>query len=219
MAFAMTDPRAMNAPSGFHDDVPLRRADLLDDPIEQFRRWLGDAESAGIPLPNAMAVATADAEGRPSVRHVLLRGVDERGFTFFTNYDSRKGRQLAENPHAGLVFLWKLLDRQVNATGTAQRVDPAESDAYFATRPREARLGAWASAQSSVLDGREELERRVAEADERFAGVEVPRPPNWGGFLVRPDTVEFWQGRRSRLHDRFRYAREDGRWRIDRLSP
>jgi pyridoxamine 5'-phosphate oxidase len=215
----MTDPRAMNAPSGFHDDVPLRREDLLDDPIEQFRRWLGDAEAAGIPLPNAMAVATADAEGRPSVRHVLLRGVDERGFTFFTNYDSRKGRQLAENPHAGLVFLWKLLDRQVNATGTAERVDAAESDAYFATRPREARLGAWASAQSSVLESREELERRVAEADERFAGIEVPRPPNWGGFLMRPDTVEFWQGRRSRLHDRFRYAREDGAWRIERLSP
>lgn len=209
----------MNAPSGFHDDVPLRREDLLDDPIEQFRRWLGDAEAAGIPLPNAMAVATADAEGRPSVRHVLLRGIDERGFTFFTNYDSRKGRQIAENPHAGLVFLWKALDRQVNATGTADRVDPAESDAYFATRPRAARLGAWASAQSSVLESREELERHVAEADERFAGVEVPRPPNWGGFVVRPDTVEFWQGRRSRLHDRFRYAREDAGWRIDRLSP
>ena len=219
MAMHMTDPRAMNAPSGFHDDVPLRREDLLDDPIEQFGRWLGDAEAAGIPLPNAMAVATADAEGRPSVRHVLLRGVDERGFTFFTNYDSRKGRQLAENPHAGLVFLWKLLDRQVNATGTAERVDPAESDAYFATRPREARLGAWASAQSSVLESREELERRVAEADERFAGAEVPRPPNWGGFVVRPNTVEFWQGRRSRLHDRFRYSREDGGWRVDRLSP
>ena len=215
----MTDPRAMNAPSGFHDDVPLAREDLLDDPTEQFRRWLGDAESAGIPLPNAMAVATADAEGRPSVRHVLLRGIDERGFTFFTNYDSRKGRQLAENPNAGLVFLWKVLDRQVNATGTASRVDPAESDAYFATRPREARLGAWASAQSSVLASREDLERRVAEADERFAGVEVPRPPNWGGFVVRPDTVEFWQGRRSRLHDRFRYAREGAGWRIDRLSP
>ena len=219
MAAPMTDPRAMNAPSGFHDDVPLRREDLLDDPIEQFRRWLGEAESAGIPLPNAMAVATADAEGRPSVRHVLLRGIDERGFAFFTNYDSRKGRQLAENPNAGLVFLWKVLDRQVNATGTASRVDPAESDAYFATRPREARLGAWASAQSSVLASREDLERHVAEADERFEGVEVPRPPNWGGFVVRPDTVEFWQGRRSRLHDRFRYAREDAGWRIDRLSP
>jgi pyridoxamine 5'-phosphate oxidase len=219
MAVTMTDPRAMNAPSGFHEDVPLRREDLLDDPIEQFRRWLGDAEAAGIPLPNAMAVATADAVGRPSVRHVLLRGIDERGFTFFTNYDSRKGRELAENPHAGLVFLWKALDRQVNATGTAERVDPAESDAYFATRPREARLGAWASAQSSVLESREELERRVAEADGRFAGAEVPRPANWGGFVVRPDTVEFWQGRRSRLHDRFRYSREDPGWRIDRLSP
>jgi pyridoxamine 5'-phosphate oxidase len=215
----MTDPRAMNAPSGFHDDVPLRREDLLDDPIEQFRRWLADAETAGIPLPNAMAVATADAEGRPSVRHVLLRGIDERGFTFFTNYDSRKGRQLAENPHTGLVFLWKLLDRQVNTTGRASRVDAADSDAYFATRPREAQLGAWASAQSSVLESREELERRVAEAGERFAGAEVPRPPNWGGFVVRPDTVEFWQGRRSRLHDRFRYAREGAGWRIDRLSP
>jgi pyridoxamine 5'-phosphate oxidase len=219
MALPMTDPRAMNAPSGFHDDVALRREDLLDDPIEQFRRWLGDAEAAGIPLPNAMAVATADAEGRPSVRHVLLRGIDERGFTFFTNYDSRKGRQLAENPHAGLVFLWKLLDRQVNTTGMASRVDSAESDAYFATRPREAQLGAWASAQSSVLESREELERGVAEAGERFAGAEVPRPPNWGGFVVRPDTVEFWQGRRSRLHDRFRYAREGAGWRIDRLSP
>ena len=209
----------MNAPSGFHDDRPLRREDLLDDPLAQFRRWLADAEGAGIPLPNAMAVATADAEGHPSVRHVLLRGIDERGFTFFTNYESRKGRQLAENPHAGLVFLWKLLDRQVNVTGSAERIGPAESDAYFATRPREARLGAWASAQSSVLESRGELERRVAEVADRFPGDEVPRPPNWGGFLVRPDTVEFWQGRRSRLHDRFRYALADGRWRIDRLSP
>jgi pyridoxamine 5'-phosphate oxidase len=215
----MTDPRAMNAPSGFHDDRPLHREDLLGDPIAQFRAWLDDAEAAGIPLPNAMAVATADAEGRPSVRHVLLRGIDERGFTFFTNYESRKGHQIAENPHVGLVFLWKALDRQVNATGTAERVDPAESDAYFATRPIEARLGAWASAQSSVLGSREELERLVAEAADRFAGGGVPRPPHWGGFVVRPETVEFWQGRRSRLHDRFRYAREDAGWRIDRLAP
>jgi pyridoxamine 5'-phosphate oxidase len=215
----MTDPRAMNAPTGFHDDRPLRREDLLDDPIEQFRMWLGDAEAAAIPLPNAMAVATADAEGRPSVRHVLLRGIDRRGFAFFTNYESRKGRQLAENPHAGLVFLWKRLDRQVNATGTAERIDPAESDAYFATRPREARLGAWASAQSTVLASREELEERVAETDRRFAGLEVERPPNWGGFVVRPETVEFWQGRRSRLHDRFRYTLADGAWQVDRLSP
>jgi pyridoxamine 5'-phosphate oxidase len=215
----MTDPRAMNAPSGFHGDRPLRRTDLLDDPIAQLRRWLDDAVAAGIPLPNAMAVATANAQGRPSVRHVLLRGIDDRGFTFYTNYESRKGRELADNPHAGLVFLWKLLDRQVNVTGTVERVDPAESDAYFATRPRDARLGAWASAQSSVLESREELDRRVAEIAERFAGDEVPRPPNWGGFVVRPVTVEFWQGRRSRLHDRFRYARGGGGWRIDRLSP
>ena len=209
----------MNAPTGFHDDRPLRREDLLDDPVEQFRRWLADAEGAAIPLPNAMAVATADADGRPSVRHVLLRGIDRRGFTFFTNYESRKGRQLAENPHAGLVFLWKRLDRQVNATGTTERIEPAESDAYFATRPREARLGAWASAQSSVLASREQLEERVAETERRFSGREVERPPHWGGFVVRPETVEFWQGRRSRLHDRFRYTLLDGAWRIERLSP
>ena len=209
----------MNAPTGFHDDRPLRRTDLLADPLDQFRTWLADAEAAGIPLPNAMAVATADARGRPSVRHVLLRGIDDRGFTFFTNYESRKGSQLAENPYAGLVFLWKVLDRQVNVTGAAERVGAAESDAYFATRPREARLGAWASAQSSVIESRDRLDESVAEVERRFAGGDVPRPPHWGGFLVRPETVEFWQGRRSRLHDRFRYARGGDRWRIDRLSP
>ncbi|MDH5224913.1 MAG: pyridoxal 5'-phosphate synthase, partial [Actinomycetota bacterium] len=159
----MTDPRRMNAPSGFHEDRPLDRDDLLDDPIEQFRRWLGDAEAAGVALPNAMAVATADAQGRPSVRHVLLRGVDERGFQFFTNRHSRKGRQLAEDPWAGLVFLWKELDRQVSVTGPVALIDDDESDAYFASRPRDAQLGAWASPQSAVIAGREELERRVAE--------------------------------------------------------
>ncbi len=215
----MTDPRAMNAPSGFHDDRPLEREDLLDDPIAQFHRWLDEAEDAGVPLPNAMAVATADAQGRPSVRHVLLRGLDERGFTFFTNYESRKGRQLAENPNVALVFLWKELDRQVNVTGTAERVSEQESDAYFATRPREAQVGAWASAQSSVLETREELDVQVKAARKRFAGGEVPRPPYWGGFAVRPDTIELWQGRDSRLHDRFRYARNGDSWRIERLSP
>ncbi len=209
----------MSAPTGFHDDRPLRRDDLVDDPVAQFHRWLRDADEAGIPLPNAMALATADAEGRPSARHVLLRGLDARGFTFFTNYESRKGRQLAENPHAALVFLWKQLDRQVNVTGTAERLPPAESDAYFATRPHEAQLGAWASAQSTVLADRGVLDERLAEAGRRFAGADVTRPPHWGGFVVRPDTVEFWQGRRSRLHDRFRYARTDDAWRIERLSP
>lgn len=209
----------MNAPTGFHDDRPLRREDLLDDPLAQFRIWLADAEAAGIPLPNAMGVATADARGRPSLRHVLLRGIDDRGFSFYTNYESRKGRQLAENPYAALVFLWKVLDRQVNVTGTVERVAPAESDAYFATRPREARLGAWASAQSSVIASREHLDAAVAAATRRFADGDVPRPSHWGGFLVRPETVEFWQGRRSRLHDRFRYEIEGDRWRVDRLAP
>ena len=209
----------MNAPTGFHDDLPLLRGDLADDPIEQFGRWLGQAEGAGVTLPNAMAVATADARGRPSVRHVLLRGLDARGFIFYTNYESRKGRELDENPHAALVFLWKRLDRQVNVTGTAERIEGPESDVYFATRPREARLGAWASAQSTVLGSRDELDDRMEAAARRFPGAEVPRPPHWGGFVVRPETVEFWQGRRSRLHDRFRYAREAAGWRIDRLFP
>jgi pyridoxamine 5'-phosphate oxidase len=216
----MSDPRTMHAPSDFHEDRPLRRSDLLDDPIEQFRRWLGDAEAAGVPLPNAMAIATADARGRPSARHVLLRGVDERGFQFFTNRESRKGRQLAENPWAGLVFLWKELDRQVHVTGPVSLLADEESDVYFATRPREAQLGAWASEQSAVIAGHEALEARMAEMSERFP-TEVPRPPYWGGYLVGSETVEFWQGRRHRLHDRFLYTAEgDGKgWRVDRLAP
>ena len=154
----MTDPRDMRAPTGFHEDRSLDRVDLSDDPIALFHTWLADAEDAGVPLPNAMAVATADAQGRPTVRHVLLRGADTRGFVFYTNYESRKGRQLTENPWAGLVFLWKELDRQVHVRGPVARVDPRKSDAYFATRPRDAQLGAWASHQSEPLADREELE-------------------------------------------------------------
>ncbi|MEX1263966.1 MAG: pyridoxamine 5'-phosphate oxidase [Actinomycetota bacterium] len=214
----MSDPRMMQAPSGFHEDRPLRRSDLLDDPIEQFRRWLGDAEAAGVPLPNAMAIATADARGRPSVRHVLLRGVDERGFQFFTNRESRKGRELAENPWAGLVFLWKELDRQVHVTGPVSLLSDGESDEYFATRPREAQLGAWASEQSTVIAGHDVLDARSAEMSERFP-AEVLRPPNWGGYLVRADTVELWQGRHHRLHDRFLFTAESAGWRIERLAP
>jgi pyridoxamine 5'-phosphate oxidase len=214
----MTDPRDMQAPTGFHEDRSLDRDDLSDDPITLFHTWLADADAAGVPLPNAMAVATADAQARPSVRHVLLRGADERGFVFYTNYESRKGRQLTENPWAGLVFLWKELDRQVHVRGPVERVDPVESDAYFATRPRDAQLGAWASHQSEPLADREELEVRLAATAQRFPD-DVPRPPNWGGFRVTPSEIEFWQGRRHRLHDRFRFTAAADGWLIERLSP
>lgn len=214
----MTDPREMGAPSGFHDDTPLERADLLDDPIEQLRAWLADAEAARIPLPNAMGLATAGGDGRPSVRQVLLRGLDARGLVFYTNHESRKGRELAENPAAGLVFLWKELDRQVTVRGAVEPLSAEESDAYFASRPRPAQLGAWASRQSTVLRDREQLEAAVEAADQRYPG-DVPRPPYWGGLLVTPDTFEFWQGRRHRLHDRFRYTRAEAGWRVERLAP
>jgi pyridoxamine 5'-phosphate oxidase len=216
----MTDPRQIQAPSGFHDDRPLRRHDLLPDPIAQFRGWLADAEEAGVPLSNAMALATADADGRPSVRHVLLRGLDDRGFVFNTNRSSRKGRELEANPHAGLVFLWKRIDRQVSVAGDVVRTEEAEDDAYFATRPREAQLGAWASRQSSPLEDRAALEARLDAMAARFADGDIPRPPFWGGYRVIPRSVEFWQGRRHRLHDRFRYERDGaGGWIIERLSP
>ena len=216
---AMADPRSMRAPTGFHAARTLDRGALDDDPVEQFRRWLDEAAEAGVPLPNAMALATAGAGGRPTVRHVLLRGVDARGFTFFTNRESRKGRDLAENPQAALVFLWKELDRQVEIEGRVEPTSDEGSDAYFSGRPRGAQLGAWASPQSAVIAGREELLRGVAGAEARFAGVEVARPPYWGGFRVVPDRIEFWQGHEHRLHDRFAYTRVDEAWRIDRLAP
>jgi pyridoxamine 5'-phosphate oxidase len=211
----------MRAPTGFHPNRAFETDDLLDDPIELFVGWLDDAAAAGVALPNAMAVATADRHGRPSVRHVLLRGVDDRGFTFFTNYGSRKGRQLQENPSAGLVFLWKELDRQVCVTGAVERTSDTESDAYFAERPRDAQLGAWASEQSTAIPGRAHLDERLAAYDTRFETGDVPRPAWWGGFLVVPDAIEFWQGRRHRLHDRFRYERSPASsgWRVERLAP
>jgi pyridoxamine 5'-phosphate oxidase len=202
-----------------HEHRALHRSDLLDDPTEQFVRWLADAEGAGIALPNAAALATAGLDARPSVRHVLLRSADERGFVFYTNHDSRKGRQLAENPNAALVVLWRELDRQVSIAGRVGRVDAEEADAYFASRPRGARIGAWASPQSAVLHDRAELDRRVEDVEARFRGQDVPRPPNWGGYRLVPSSFEFWQGRAFRLHDRFRYEREPAGWRLERLAP
>ncbi len=198
----------------------LSREDLADDPLVQFRLWYDEAGAAAIPLADAIALATADRSGRPSVRHVLLRGFDERGFAFYTNYESRKGRELAENPHAALTMLWKELDRQVSATGAVRRTSREESEAYFRTRPREAQIGAWASEQSQVLSSRAVLEQRFERLSDRFPN-EVPLPPSWGGFRLVPDAVEFWQGRAHRLHDRFRYERQTatGPWRLDRLFP
>lgn len=202
-----------------HEGVGLSERDLHPDPVVQFARWLEDAERAGIVFPEAMALATADSDGRPAVRTVLLKGLDPRGFAFFTNHDSRKGRHLAQNPNAALAFLWKKLDRQVCITGTATRLSDEESEAYFRTRPREARLGAWASKQSSPVGSREELDAAFRDAAERFPGQDVPLPPHWGGYRLSPDTIEFWKGREHRLHDRFRYTREGGGWRIERLYP
>jgi pyridoxamine 5'-phosphate oxidase len=199
---------------------PLSKRDLDPDPIAQFHIWLDEAVAAGIRLPEAVALATVDAGGRPSVRHVLLRGLDERGFVFYTNYESRKGRELEVNPRAALAFYWRELDRQVCVTGTVERTAREESEEYFRTRPREARLGAWASRQSEVVSSREELDARYREIDDRYPSEDVPLPPNWGGYRLTPEAVEFWKGREHRLHDRFRYTRQsDGSWVIERLFP
>jgi len=198
----------------------LRESDVDADPIRQFRRWFDEALAAGIPEANAMTLATATADGVPSARIVLLKDLNDAGFAFFTNYDGRKAGELAANPRAALVFFWGQLERQVRVEGTVERVSDAESDAYFRTRPLGSQLGARASPQSAVLPDRETLERRVAALEKEFAGREVPRPPNWGGYRVRPEVVEFWQGRPSRLHDRLVYRRQSGGgWKVVRLAP
>lgn len=197
----------------------LDRAEMAADPFTQFRGWLDDAVGAGLREPNAMTLATTDRDLRPSARTVLLRGVDERGFVFFTNYASRKARELGMNPNAALVFLWTALERQVCVAGTVAKVTPEESDAYFSGRPRGSRLGAWASPQSTVLADRGQLEAYLGDVGRRFAGRDIPRPPHWGGYRLDPATVEFWQGRPDRLHDRLRYRRERDGWALERLAP
>jgi len=197
----------------------LAESDVARDPTEQFRRWFGAALDAGLHEPNAMTVATATPEGRPSARVVLLKGFDGRGFVFYTNYEGRKGRELEENNRAALLFYWGELERQVRIEGTVSRVPKAESDAYYASRPRGSRLGAWASEQSRTVEGRGVLEDRIGDLEAEYEGREVPRPPFWGGYRVEPEVVEFWQGRENRLHDRIVYRREDGGWKIERLQP
>jgi pyridoxamine 5'-phosphate oxidase len=194
--------------------MELRRTDLDADPLRQFQKWFDEAADV-VRMREAMAVATATAEGAPSVRMVLLKAADDRGLTFFTHYTSRKGRELEANPRAALLFHWDPLGRQVRVEGTVERVSPEESDAYFATRPAGARVGARASRQSEVLGDRAELERRVAE----LAEADLTRPASWGGFRVVPEAWEFWQHRDDRLHDRFRYTRRNGAWLIERLYP
>jgi pyridoxamine 5'-phosphate oxidase len=200
---------------------PLDVASVDPDPIAQFRRWFHAAESAGVPKVNAMTLATATADGRPSARIVLLKEVDDRGFVFYTNYESRKGDELGANPRAALVFYWDSLDRQVRVEGVVERVTAAESDAYFAVRPRPSRIGAIASPQSRVIAGRAELEAKVAEIERAVGGSDPARPEHWGGYRVVPELVELWQGQPSRLHDRVRYTRApgDAGWTRERLAP
>jgi pyridoxamine 5'-phosphate oxidase len=199
---------------------PLLESGLAADWTVQFAAWFADATAMGLPEPNAMIVATADGAGRPSARTVLLKGYDPAGFVFFTNYESRKGGELAVNPYASLVFPWFPVQRQVTVVGRVERVSRAETEEYFGSRPRGSQLGAWASPQSRVLPGRDAVDAGLTAAAERFGDGPVPAPPHWGGFRVVPETVEFWQGRSSRLHDRLRFRRTPtGDWAVERLAP
>jgi pyridoxamine 5'-phosphate oxidase len=192
---------------------------VTDDPIELFQEWFREAEQARVEVPEAMTLATAGADGAPSARMVLLNGTDDEGFVFYSGYVSRKAGELEQNPRAALVFYWRPLGKQVRVEGPVERVSESESAAYFATRPRGSQLAAWASHQSQPLESREELERRYAELEREYDGREVPRPPHWGGFRLRPDAIEFWEHRENRLHDRFRYTRAREGWTAELLSP
>ena len=208
--------------TGRHDyeKASLDESAVAVDPIAQFRTWFDQATAEGLPEPNAVTVSTATPEGRPSSRVVLMRGFDERGFVFYTNYRSRKGREIEENPHAAMCFFWQPMERQVRIDGRIEKTTEVESDDYFRGRPTGSKLGAWVSNQSGVVPGRSTLEAEMEAIKIRFPGEEIPRPPHWGGFRVVPESVEFWQGRRSRLHDRLVYRRaDDGGWRVERLAP
>lgn len=215
------DPETLAGLRREYGEEGLDAPDLAPDPIVMFRRWLADTVDAGLHEPNAMVVTTVSAEGRPSSRMVLLKGVDEEGFVFYTNYDSRKGSDIEANPSISLLFPWHDLQRQVRIDGTASRVSREESEAYFSSRPRESQLGAWASPQSTEVSSRAELDERYTEVEERFGEADaVPLPPQWGGYRVRPELVELWQGRKGRMHDRLVYRREnDGTWSTARLAP
>lgn len=197
----------------------LHESDAAVNPFDQFQLWFSQAVAAGVAEVNAMTLATCTPDGTPSARIVLLKGLDERGLQFFSNYESRKGLELSNNPRAALVFFWPDLERQIRLEGLVEKTTEAESDEYYHSRPRNSRLGSWASIQSSVISGREELEARQRELDALHPGESVPRPPHWGGFRLAPTMFEFWQGRPSRLHDRLRYRLADGLWIVERLSP
>lgn len=209
--------------AGLRKDYTLESLSELEvelNPFIQFKKWFNQALAAQLPEPNAMTIATATPDGKPSARMVLLKDFDERGFTCFTNYNSHKGQELAENPQAALVFWWAELERQVRISGYVEKVSETESDQYFHSRPANSRLGAWVSNQSEVIESREVLERRLQEFQNKYENQEILRPPHWGGLRVIPTEIEFWQGRSSRLHDRLLYSRLDnGTWKIERLSP
>lgn len=215
MGRSLADLRKEYTRAGLHE------SDAAPDPVEQFRKWFDEALVAGLHEPNAMTLATVACDARPSARVVLLKDFDERGFVFYTNYEGRKGRELSENPYCALVFYWGELERQVRIEGRAVRVPPEESDEYYRSRPRRSRLGAWASEQSRTVEGRDALEERLRELESEYEGREIPRPDFWGGYRVGPETIEFWQGRESRLHDRLIYRRAGGAggWDRVRLQP
>jgi pyridoxamine 5'-phosphate oxidase len=213
----MSDPFVESRHSYDRDTLDESRA--ANEPFAQFRRWIGDALASDVIEPNAMTLATVDAGGNPAARVVLLRGWDERGFVFFTNYESNKGHELDANPVAALVFFWGKLERQVRINGRVEILPAEESDAYFAKRPRGSRVSAWASPQSQVIRGRDVLEAGMAEIERRFAGADVPRPPFWGGYRVIPSRIEFWQGRPDRAHDRICYSTSGDGWVRERLAP